>query len=573
MPSSLRISVGNFSDRGNKPGNQDNQGTRVGDGALLQTKGIAAAIADGVSSSEQGFEASYACVLGFLEDYFSTPETWSVKKSVLQVCTALNGWLYRQGESGQIAHRGRVSTLSAVVFKSTTAHIFHIGDSRIYRIRQGRLEQLTTDHRTWISTDKSYLSRAMGVDTHLQIDYTRKSLEVGDIYLFSTDGVHDYLSDADLVTTTLSSTRDLNKAAELIARKALSHDSPDNVSCQLVRVEELPTQDADEVYQQLTELPFPPDLHEGLILDGFRIVRELHASNRSQLYLAIDSDTGLQVVLKTPSVNYEDDPAYIERFTMEEWVGRRIDNPHVLKVYEPTRRRRFLYHITEYLQGPTLRQWMIDKPSPELEEVRGIVEQIAQGLQSFHRQEMLHQDLKPENIILDDQGTLKIVDFGSVKVAGIAEIQTPVYQSNLLGTANYSAPENLADKPGSTASDIFSLGVITYEMLTAGQLPFGEIPSNRKRIDFKKLQYKPSSDFNDSIPDWIDGALRKAVSADPMGRYHELSEFLYDLRNPNDSLIREDRRPLLERQPLRFWRGLSGLLSLIILVLLISIFA
>lgn len=216
---------------------------------------------------------------------------------------------------------------------------------------------------------------------------------------------------------------------------------------------------------------------------------------------------------------------------------------------------------------------MIDKPSPELEEVRGIVEQIAQGLQSFHRQEMLHQDLKPENIILDDQGTLKIVDFGSVKVAGIAEIQTPVYQSNLLGTANYSAPENLADKSGSTASDIFSLGVITYEMLTAGQLPFGEIPSNRKRIDFKKLQYKPSSDFNDSIPDWIDGALRKAVSADPMGRYHELSEFLYDLRNPNDSLIREDRRPLLERQPLRFWRGLSGLLSLIILVLLISIFA
>ena len=571
--SNLQISIGNFSDRGIKPSNQDNQGIRIGEGPLLHTKGIAAAIADGVSSSEHGAEASYACVLGFLEDYFSTPETWSVKKSVQQVCTALNGWLYRQGDAAGAIHRGRVSTLSAVVFKSTTAHIFHIGDSRIYRIREGRLEQLTVDHRTWISTEKNYLSRAMGVDTHLQIDYRREVLEIGDLFLLSTDGVHDYLSDKELITTVLSSKKDLTKAAELVARIALQHGSPDNVSCQIIRIDELPSQDADEVYKQLTELPFPPDLHEGLILDGYKIVRELHASPRSQLYLAIDADTGLQVALKTPSVNYEDDPAYIERFTMEEWVGRRIDNPHVLKVYEPTRRRRFLYHVAEYLPGPTLRQWMHDNHQPELEEVRAIVEQIAHGLQAFHRQEMLHQDLKPENIIIGNRGALKIVDFGSVKVAGIAEIDTPVYRSNLLGTKNYSAPENLADRAGSNASDIYSLGVITYEMLTVGHLPYGEIPSNKNQIDFSKLSYIPSRDFNDNIPDWLDGMLKKSVSPDPTNRYHELSEFLYDLRNPNSALIFKDRRPLIERHPVKFWQSLSGLFAVVIVVLLISLFA
>lgn len=569
----MQISIGNFSDKGNKAANQDSLGVRLGADSLLQTKGIAAAIADGVSSSEHGAEASAACVLGFLSDYFSTPETWSVKKSVVQVCTALNGWLYRQGDSLTAAHRGRVTTFSAIVLKSTTAHIFHIGDSRIYRIRQGIIEQLTVDHRTWVSPEKSYLSRAMGVDTHLQIDYSRISLELGDIYLLSTDGVHDYLTESELASIVLSSQNDLSKAAELLARKALAHDSSDNVSCQLLRIDELPSRDVDEVYSQLTELPFPPDLSEGHILDGYKIVRELHASNRSQLYLAIDTETGLHVALKTPSVNYEDDPAYIERFTMEEWVGRRIDNAHVLKVYEPTRRRRFLYHVAEYLQGPTLRQWMIDNPAPDLEQVRSIIEQIALGLQSFHRLEMLHQDLKPENIIIGNQGALKIVDFGSVKVAGIAEIDTPVYRSNLLGTKNYSSPENLADQPGSNASDIYSLGVITYEMLSGGKLPYGQIPSNKSKINFRNLSYIPCHDFNENVPAWLDGALKKAVSADPLNRYHELSELIYDLRNPNKSLSFQDRRPLMEKHPVQFWQSVSGILALVVMLLLITLFA
>jgi len=571
MSTKLEVRVGQYSDKGNKPVNQDYCGVEIPDSNLSRTKGIAIAIADGISSSEHSKIASNACVSGFLADYFSTPESWSVKKSAQQVLTALNSWLYSQGKNEPNHHRGHISTLSILILKSTTGHVVHIGDSRIYQLRQGYLKQLTVDHKTWVSKDKSYLSRAMGSDTHIEIDYSRHTLEEGDIYILTTDGVHEFLRDEEFLQLVRDNRDNLDKAAELIVREAQENNSPDNVTCQIVEIERLPSQNADDVFKQLTELPFPPELSEGIILDGYRIIREIHTSNRSQLYLATDTETGLNVVMKTPSVNYSDDPAYIERFIQEEWIGRRIANQHVMKVYKPTRRRRFLYHITEHLEGITLRQWMCDHAQADLEQVRSLVEQIANGLQAFHRLEMLHQDLKPENIIIDAAGTVKLIDFGSAKVAGISEITTPVERSNLLGTKNYTAPEYANDQPGSNRSDIYSLGMITYEMLT-GNLPYGEMPSNWKNLNFlDELSYTPVTDYNPSVPVWLSACLKKAVHPDPNQRYAELSEFLFDLRHPNPELSTEDTRPLIEQNPVRFWQGLCGLLVLIILFLLIQL--
>jgi Serine/threonine protein kinase len=535
---------------------------------LLKTKGVVIAIADGISESDRGQEAAEACVTGFLEDYFSTPESWSVQKSAQQVLTSLNTWLYSQGHRHPDPHRGFISTLSALVVKSTTAHLFHVGDSRIYRLRDAALERLTTDHRIWISEDKNYLSRAMGADMHVEIDYRKLAVAENDVFILTTDGVHEYLDDKGIARIIRENGMNLDKAAEKMVRAALANNSHDNVTCQIVRIESLPTQEPDDVYQELTELPFPPELNPGMIIDGYRIVREIHSSKRTQLYLALDTESNNHVALKTPSVNYEDDPAYIERFILEEWIGRRIENPHVVKVYPPTRRRRFLYHVTEFLEGSTLRQWMRDHPLTGLEEVRGIVEQIAKGLRVFHRLEMLHQDLKPENIFIDRLSNVKLVDFGSTRVAGIAEITTPIERINLLGTRNYCAPEYFRNQMGSNASDIYSLGVIAYELLT-GKLPYGEMPENwLKARAVERLSYTPATDHNPVIPKWVDGALRKAVHKDPKKRYTELSEFIYDLRHPNQELIKEDHRPLIERNPIGFWRGLSIILLLLNLCLL-----
>ena len=571
MASQLKVTVGQFSDRGSKPTNQDCCGVEIPDENLCKTKGIAIAIADGISSSEHSKEASSACITGFLADYFSTPETWSVKKSVQQVLTALNSWLYNQGKQERNRHKGHVTTLSALIFKSTTCHVIHIGDSRIYQLREGYLKQLTVDHKTWVSKEKNYLSRAMGADTHLEIDYSKHSIEPGDLYILTTDGTHEYVSKEQLLKIIHENRDNLDKAAEIIVRQAQTNDSPDNVTCQLIEINELPSQDPNDVYQQLTELPFPPELAEGMILDGYRVIREVSSSNRSQLYLVEDTETGMKLILKTPSVNYEDDPAYIDRFIREEWIGRRISNQHVVKVYEPTRRRRFLYLISEFLEGSTLRQWMRDHPKPELEEVRILVEQIARGLQAFHRLEMLHQDLKPENILINPAGTVKLIDFGSTKVAGIAEIQTPIEQTNLLGTKNYTAPEYANDQPGSNRSDIYSLGVITYEMLSRN-LPYGEMPNNWKTKNLvTKMHYTPLTDHNSSVPKWLSATLKKAVHPDPRQRYEELSEFMHDFRHPNPNLSTEDHRPLLERNPAKFWRGLSVILMGIIIYLLAAL--
>src|SRR4029078_10132480 len=122
-----------------------------------------------------------------------------------------------------------------------------------------------------------------------------------------------------------------------------------------------------------------------------------------------------------PATELQSSLEHLERFMMEEWIARRLNSPHVLKPYPRTRERRFLYVAMEYVEGQTLAQWMIDNPKPGLEIVRGIVEQIARGLQAFHRMEMLHQDLPAQNIMIDKTGTVKIIDFGSVSVAGVDE--------------------------------------------------------------------------------------------------------------------------------------------------------
>ncbi len=571
MSSQLKVSVGQYSNKGRKEINQDFHGVYIPEEPQLTSKGIAIALADGISSSDVGQVASEATVTGFLEDYFCTSEAWSVKKSALQVLSATNSWLYSQTQQGQYRYdkdRGYVCTLSAMIIKSTTAHIFHLGDTRIYRLRDNSLEKLTNDHRLWVSQEKSYLSRAMGINARLEIDYDALQVDKGDIFLFVTDGIYESVNSRFMSKVIYEQGDNLEAAAKIISEEAYQQGSADNLTTQIVRVDELPCQDVDEIYQQLTELPFPPILDARMEFDGYKIIRGIHASSRSHVYLAVDIETDAQVVMKTPSIDLQGDPAYLERFLMEEWIARRINNSaHVLKPCAQTRQRNYMYIITEFIDGQTLTQWMIDNPKPDLETVRGIVEQIAKGLRAFHRLEMLHQDLRPENIMIDSTGTVKIIDFGSTKVAGIVEITTPIERDNLLGTAQYTAPEYLLGEVGTPCSDLFSLGVITYQMLT-GKLPYGtQVAKATTKAAQNKLKYNPMPHDERHIPLWIDGTLKKALHPNPYKRYQETSEFLFDLRHPNKAFLNQTRPPLLERDPVVFWKGMSFILAMIVAIL------
>jgi len=551
----LSINAGQYSEKGNKPQNEDSCGIMVPEEPTLTSKGIAMIIADGVSSAEGGREASESCVRGFLNDYFSTPESWTVKSSGQRILGALNHWLYSQNQRAGATSQNLLTTMSTVVIKSTTAHLFHVGDSRIYHMsKEGDLECMTRDHQTWASDEKAFLNRAMGADTLVEIDYRNLAVEAGDLFLLTTDGVHEHINHRELTSTLREMREQPERAAKQLVRRALENGSDDNATCQVVVIEHLPQQNEEEFFQHLTDLPFPPNLEPGMILDGYKILRELHASSRSQLYLAVDPDSETMVTIKTPSVNFEDDAEYIDGFLHEEWAGRRINNNHVLKVLEPKQQRRFLYHVTEYIEGQTLRTWIDDNPECTLADVRNIIEQVAQGLRGFHRQEMLHQDLKPDNLMIDAHDTVKIVDFGSTRIAGIQEINAPIERGKLFGTYDYAAPEYFLNEAVSNRSDIFSLGVITYEMLTGGKLPYAK-PLSKNTL--KHVTYIPAKTHNPSLPEWIDGALRKATHLNPDRRYQLLSEFIHDLQKPNHDLIKRDFQPLIERHPITFWKTLA----------------
>jgi serine/threonine protein kinase len=209
---------------------------------------------------------------------------------------------------------------------------------------------------------------------------------------------------------------------------------------------------------------------------------------------------------------------------------------------------------------------MIDNPRPDLETVRGIVEQIARGLQAFHRLEMLHQDLRPDNVMIDKTGTVKIIDFGATRVAGIVEMATGEEPGGIPGTAQYAAPEYFLGEPGTPRSDLFSLGVITYQMLS-GRLPYGaEVARCRTRAAQRKLRYRSVLEDDREVPAWIDGVLWKAVHPDPLKRYEALSEYVHDLRHPSQAFLNRRRPPLVARHPVLFWKGVSLLLAAIILV-------
>ncbi|MEQ1697301.1 MAG: bifunctional protein-serine/threonine kinase/phosphatase [Hyphomicrobiaceae bacterium] len=563
------ISVGQHSTAGRKDRNDDSYGVLIPEPVLLETKGIAMAIADGMSSSEAAKEASETCVRSFLTDYFATHQSWTVKTSVERVLSAVNRWLHSQSEAHYDSGRGMVSTFSGIVLKSSLAHIFHAGDSRIYLIRDGAIERLTNDHRVRVSGKQEYLSRAFGISRDLAVDYRTLPIERGDILLFTTDGVHDFLRDGQMANIVRAEPNDLDGAAARIVAAAFANNSNDNLTCQIVRIDDPGATDQKALQQRLSALPFPPEISPGSTFEGYKIVRELHLSNRTQVYLAEDQETHERVVIKTPSVNFEDDATYIEMFTREEWVGQLVSSPHVLKVLAPKRLRKSLYYVTEYFEGQTLRQWMLDHPDRDLEAVRGIVEQIVKGLRVFHRKEILHRDLKPENILIDRSGLVKIIDFGSSRVAGIEEIASPVGRPALLGTEGYTAPEYHRDVQPTTRSDIYSLGVIAYELLT-GQLPYGRGFTTRRDVD--RLAYIPATQLNPNVPRWVDAALAKAVHKDPLQRTEVLSALVEDLRKPNTALITNRAVPLIERNPIAFWKVVSLVLAVVNLCLLVLLF-
>lgn len=566
----LAVGVGQHSAAGKKPVNQDFHGVRQPGGYQQAAKGVALALADGISSSAVSQVASAAAVRTFLEDYYCTSEAWTVRRAAQCVLSAINSWLYaqtRQGEARFDTDKGYVCTFSALIFKAREAHLLHIGDTRVYRLHAHTLEQLTVDHRVRVSAAEVYLGRALGAGATVEIDYRSFAVERGEVYLLATDGAYEHVEASDVHDALRAAGHDLDLAARTLTALALQRGSEDNVTIQIARIESLPDGDAQHAFAQAGRLTLPPPLAPRMQFEGYTILRALHTSARSHIHLATDDATGQLVALKTPAVDRHDDTTHLEGFLLEEWVARRIDNQHVLKPQAFERPRRHLYVAMEYVDGQTLTQWMIDHPRPELDVVRGLIEQLATGLQAFHRREMLHQDLRPENVMIDRAGTVKIIDFGSVHVAGLAEGARQPHPAAPVGTLQYAAPEYFVGATPTAAADLFSLATLAYQMLT-GELPYGlQVTRVRDRADLKRLRYTSLRERRPDLPAWVDEALHRALHPNPAKRPEALSEFVQALRTPADASRPRATPPLLERDPLRFWKTLALGLGVAVVVL------
>jgi len=565
----LEVGFGGASIAGVKDVNEDAFAAYLLEDHETNLKGIAACIADGASCSDGAQLASQTSVTNFIEDYYSTPESWTVKESAARVLSSLNTWLFNTKHRDDNLNSS-MTTFSAVVLKATVAHVFHVGDSRIYIFSDHRLRQLTRDHVHKVRNEQ-YLTRALGLDSHLEVDYSTHDIAEGDVLVLLTDGVYGYLSDEEIQEKLESKSTNLEVCAREIVDQSLDQGSTDNLSCLLVEVRAVSMHQIDDVHRQLTQLVIPPVMEPGMKIDNLEVVRVLHSGARSHVYEVRDLKTGKAYAAKVPSLNFRDDPLYLEAFVREQWAGRRLNHPGVMKIFPRSVDSPFLYHICELVDGQTLRGWMIDNPRPTLPVVRELVKSIVSALRGLQRMGMVHRDLKPENILVTDEGIAKIIDLGAVQIAGFDEIAYALEASFPLGSVNYAAPEYIKDGVARPSSDLYSLGVIVYEML-CGDLPYRELATATEAADNRRWDYRRLRLRREDIPVWLDLAIEKSVSPTVENRQQAFSEFVHDLCNPNQTLVdRHESAPLLDRNPVLFWQLVSATLFVSLIVILLRV--
>lgn len=556
----LQLTIGQASDAGPRERNEDYCGAATPQDEQLATKGALLAVADGVSGNAGGREAAEMTVRGVLSDYYATPETWETKAALDKVLSAINRWILSQAAS----HRdmaGMATTLSMIVLRGRHFTLAHVGDSRVYRLRNGELQLLTTDH-VWDRPDMRHvLKRAVGLDQQLLVDYAEGELEPGDVFALMTDGVWDRLPQKD-IHAILSLYQSPQMAADDLVAKALAQGGQDNASALVVRVEQTGEENLSDLVAEAKRLRVPPRLKPGEQLDCFEVEEILHESRATLLYKVKNLTNGQLCVLKTLQPLMADDVESCNGLLNEEWLGKRVVAhyfPQILPV--STERRSALYYVMSWHAGDNLQQKLDSGQHFSAVDVAGIGIRLAKGLGALHRLNIVHRDIKPANLHLGDDGKLRILDLGVAMSPAVGNLRpgTP-------GTPSYMAPELFEGEAATPQSDLYSAGVTLYHLLTR-RYPHGEIePFQHPRFGtpVAPTRYRPD------IPQWLENIVLKAIAADPKTRFETAEEMLLALEvGERRPILPPPRTPLAGR--MRGWHWvlvLSLLMNAFLLYLL-----
>lgn len=560
----LQVSIGHATLVGLRERNEDFCGIVTPEGDQLEAKGMLLAVADGVSGNGGGREAAEYTVRGLLSDYYATPDTWEVHHALDKVLGAINRWLLSQSAQ-QRELAGMASTLSLLVLRGNRFYLAHVGDTRIYRLRDDDLAQLTVDH-VWDRPDMHHvLKRAVGLDEHLVMDYADGELNTGDVFLLASDGVWEVLGDKAMHEI-LCLHRDPQRAAEALAGEALARKGRDNATAVVARVENVPER---ETWQDLLasgrDLPVPDRLRPGQGIDEFEVLEILHESRATLLYKVRHAASDRVLVLKTLQPGFTDDAESCEALLAEEWLAKRVLAHYFPQVVPlAADKRSFLYYVMTYHTGSTLQQQLDRGRHFTVAEAAQIGIRLVKGIGVLHRLDVVHRDVKLANLHVGEDGRLRILDLG---VALSSAFTKGKAQGNP-GTPSFMAPELFAGQPASKQSDIYAAGVSLYHLLTR-KYPYGEVePFQHPRF----TDPVPPTRYRPDVPHWLEGILLKAVAKDPRQRFETAEEMLLALERGEAKPVAYPRRaPLAERDPALMWRAIA-VISIVINLLLFYFF-
>jgi serine/threonine protein kinase len=556
----VKASVGFASETGPRERNEDFAGAVFGLELPRPRREIIAAIADGIGGAKGGRVAAETAVRGFLDGFCDLPETMEVQRAGATVLNSLNSWIFSQGRRDSKLS-GMGCTFTAIVLRGRIAHILHVGDTRAYRLRGERLTCLTTDHvREDASGRSNVLTRALGVETEVRLDYAAHPVALHDRFLLCTDGVHAVLG-ADAMSDILRVRSASDDSARALVTEALQSGSTDNCTALVIDIVELPSADSATVGADIMQLPLIPVPIDGQTVDGFVLKVPISDGRYTRLFGAMDEVEGGEVALKFPKPQVAATATYHAAFVREAWVGRRVNSPWVGRIIElPPGRQTCLYTVMPLYQGELLSTRLARRPLIGLEEGRNVAIKLARGVAALHRAGIIHRDIKPDNVILESEGSLKLIDLGVVRVPGLEDFPP----EDIPGTIAYMAPEMFAGEPGNEATDIYSLGVTMFRAFT-GEFPYGNLDAVSQP---RRSRATPLAELRPDLPAWLQAALGRAIATNPAERFRDVMEFALEMEAGPTHAPAAVRRPqtLYERSPLRFWQGVAALLALALLL-------
>ena len=372
----------------------------------MSNRDIVAAVADGVGGHKGGREAAELAVRCFIDAYYSLPETLGVRRRASRSLEAANSWIYTQGRTDPLLS-GMSCAFSSIILSRRQCHVIHIGDTRAYRLSEGRLERLTTDHIAGRGDLAHLLNRAIGFEDFARFDYahrrTAPARQAPDL-----QRRRSWRAGRSPTAGAVERAHPPEESARALVDAALDAGSSDNMTALVLDVVDLPPADRDELTHSIATLPILDLPETGDVVDDFTLGEILSDGRYSRLFKAIDKRQGRELVLKFPHPRVASEGSYRLAFVREAWVAARVRSLWIGEIVElPAERQTRLYSVMPLYEGETLEQRLNRSPQLSLAEGIGIATKLARAVATLHRAGIIHRDIKPDNVIL-----LKAADCG-----------------------------------------------------------------------------------------------------------------------------------------------------------------